>query len=167
METLLDPRFRLGYYFVRNDDDPNKNEDLEDILRIERHIYTSGYQTSALDAANTELPSCIPNEFEGQKLKKPRTALVTSIDELDTYMRGTREAPITLPLLWWKSQQKTFPTLAKMAMDYLSIAGTSTSSERAFSAANLLITDEQCSPRARIIRASCCLANWLRWEARK
>ena len=32
--TLLDPRFRLGYYCVRYGEDPDKNEDLEDILRI-------------------------------------------------------------------------------------------------------------------------------------
>ena len=68
--------------------------------------------------------SRVPNEF-----KKPRTAVVTSIDEFDIYMRGAQEGPMTHPLLWWKSQEKTFPTLPKMAMDYLAIPGTSASSK--------------------------------------
>ena len=125
--TMLDPLFRLGYYSVRYDEDPNKNVDPGDILRIARHIYTSGYKTSALDVASAEPQSFIPNEFGSGMFKKPRTAVVTSINEFYIYMLGAQEGHMTQPLLWWKSQEKKFPTLAKMAMDYLAIPGTSAS----------------------------------------
>ena len=98
--TMLDPLFRLGYYSVRYDEDPNKNVDPGDILRIARHIYTSGCKTSASDVASTEPQSFIPNEFGSRMFKKPRTAVVTSIDEFDIYMRGSLEGPMTLPLMW-------------------------------------------------------------------
>ena len=140
MTSLLDPRFRLGYYSVRYDEDHHKNDYPEDILRMARQIYTSGSEISELDAANTELQSCIPNEFGSRMFKKPMTVLVTSIDDLDIYLRGAQEGPMTLPLLWWKSQEKTLPILSKMAMDYLAIPGTSISSKRYFSAASLLVT---------------------------
>ena len=80
LTTLLDPRFRLGYYSLRYVEDPGNKEDPEDILQFARHVYKSGYKTSVSDAANTEPQSCISNDFKGRMLKKPRTAVVTSIE---------------------------------------------------------------------------------------
>ena len=47
------------------------------------------------------------------------------------------------PLIWWKTKQLKFPTVAKLAKKYLSIPATSASSERIFSKARRIITGDR------------------------
>ena len=86
MATMLDRRFWLGYYSVWYDEDLDNNEDPEDILRIARHTYTSDYTTSASDAAKKEPQTYFPNDFGSQMFKKPRTPVMTFIDEIGIYI---------------------------------------------------------------------------------
>ncbi|KAF5340528.1 hypothetical protein D9758_015833 [Tetrapyrgos nigripes] len=48
---------------------------------------------------------------------------------------------------WWGHHQDTYPTLSRMARDYLAIQGSATPSERAFSSAGL--TDHKCRNRLK------------------
>ena len=47
------------------------------------------------------------------------------------------------PLIWWKTKQLKFPTVAKLAKKYLGIPATSASSERIFSKARRIITGDR------------------------
>jgi hypothetical protein len=47
------------------------------------------------------------------------------------------------PLIWWKTKQLKFPTVAKLAKKYLGIPATSASSERIFSKARGIITGDR------------------------
>lgn len=56
----------------------------------------------------------------------------------------------TDPLLWWKKRHSKFPTLWRMARFFLAIPATSALSERCFSAAKDIFTDQ----RAAVMKSS-------------
>lgn len=49
------------------------------------------------------------------------------------------------PVTWWRANQRIFPTLSQLARNILGIPATSAPSERAFSAAGLLISAKRSS----------------------
>ena len=63
---------------------------------------------------------------------------------------------------YWRVHSTRFPNLSRMARDYLAIPGTSTPSERAFSAGRQLITDFRCSLKAETITACMLLKDWFK-----
>jgi hypothetical protein len=64
-------------------------------------------------------------------------------------------------LTWWKAHQEEFPTLAKIAKDYLSIQGTSVPSEQLFSLAGHAIRKTRTRLHPETTRACLCLKNWV------
>ena len=59
-----------------------------------------------------------------------------------------KEAPVPLttsPLTWWKDQEYTYPLLAKVARNLLCIPATSVPSERVFSTAGDIVTQQRSS----------------------
>ena len=59
-----------------------------------------------------------------------------------------KEAPVSLttsPLTWWKDQEYTYPLLAKVARNLLCIPATSVPSERVFSTAGDIVTQQRSS----------------------
>jgi hypothetical protein len=58
--------------------------------------------------------------------------------EFDAYIK--EPVRISDPLQWWKDNQSRFPTVARLARQYLSIPATEVSSERVFSIAGLTLT---------------------------
>ncbi|CAG8800074.1 24587_t:CDS:1, partial [Racocetra persica] len=49
------------------------------------------------------------------------------------------------PLTWWRTNQKWFPVLSKLARKYLAISATLTASERLFSDAGNTMTEKRTS----------------------
>ena len=82
-------------------------------------------------------------------------------DEYEEYLR-IPAVPCNNPLEWWKQHESQFPTLSKMALDYLSILLMSAKCERIFSAAKLLITDKQNWMKNNIIESCTLLRHWLK-----
>jgi hypothetical protein len=67
--------------------------------------------------------------------------------ELHAYLTSPLEPFPSLPdatvIKWWKDHSVIYPTLARMARDFLAIPGSSTASERQFSSARHIGTDFQ------------------------
>jgi hypothetical protein len=90
--------------------------------------------------------------------------LYISTSELDSYI----DEPVVKTgrnfdlLEYWRAQSSRFPNLSLMARDYLAVPGTSTPSERAFSAGRQLITDFRCRLQAETITACMLLKDWFK-----
>jgi len=67
------------------------------------------------------------------------------------------------PLNWWRTHQNEFPTLAKIAKDYLTIQATSIPCEQLFSLANHTIRKTRSRLHPQTARASICLKSWLKY----
>lgn len=64
-------------------------------------------------------------------------------------------------LKWWKLQEMgPYPNLAIMARDYLSIPASSAATERSFSSAENLITENRSRLSPETVRALMCLKSW-------
>jgi len=63
-------------------------------------------------------------------------------------------------LNWWNLHSFDFPILAKIARDYLSIQASSSPSERLFSQAGDIITDDRNRLCPETARALICLKSW-------
>jgi len=92
--------------------------------------------------------------FGGMEYEQPNE------DEIDTYMR----IPLTNHdediILWWKRHSHQCPVLSAMARLYLAIPGTSTASERVFSAAGNLISEKRTRLSCDSIQANMTLRSW-------
>ena len=83
-------------------------------------------------------------------------------DELNSYLDSTQEPGTVNVLEWWRSHENNYPTLARMARDYLMIPATSAPVERLFSESGNLITSERNRLGSDVIRAIMCLKSWLK-----
>ena len=68
-------------------------------------------------------------------------------------------------LQWWKEHASLFPNLAKLARIYLAIQGTSTPSERIFSVASRVISDNRASLNPELAGKLLFVSeNWEWWQ---
>uniref|UniRef100_A0A3B3S4P9 HAT C-terminal dimerisation domain-containing protein n=1 Tax=Paramormyrops kingsleyae TaxID=1676925 RepID=A0A3B3S4P9_9TELE len=76
-------------------------------------------------------------EFDSQVLatQQHRTTGTDVLIEMHRYSEEKQILRDQDPLLWWKNNQPTFPTLSKLAKKHLSVIATSVPSERIFSTA--------------------------------
>ena len=63
-------------------------------------------------------------------------------------------------LQWWKRNSDLYPTLAKMARDFLAVQVSTVASESAFSAAGRLTDHSRNSMNAETIQALICSRDW-------
>jgi hypothetical protein len=84
-------------------------------------------------------------------------------NEFEQYSGMAREPRSTDILLWWKTNEKKFPVLARMARDYLAMPATSVPCERAFSSSDDVATDDRNRLTPLSITATMCLKSWLRF----
>ncbi|TFK82775.1 hATC-domain-containing protein, partial [Polyporus arcularius HHB13444] len=80
-------------------------------------------------------------------------------DELERYLSSDPEHT-TDALKWWYDRRAVYPTLSRMALDYLSIPATSVNVERTFSRGRLLLLYVRNRLSAQTTRALMCLGNW-------
>lgn len=131
IEIVLDPRFKLDFF-----DDSSKSTQENEIQKKEtwdavKDVFQQKYYADEQENGGVNVKSCTeaPRSLVFKKLKPAPHG-----DELQTYLLELRRINDTSdPLNWWKVNSEQLPQLALMARDYLSIPGTSTSSERAFS----------------------------------
>ncbi len=65
-------------------------------------------------------------------------------------------------LKWWKDNQSRFPTLAKMARDYLAMQASSVPSERGFSKSGLTVSNLRNRLNPETVRYLMCLQSWFK-----
>jgi hypothetical protein len=87
---------------------------------------------------------------------------VTLQDEYKSYCQAPLVSDNVDARRWWfeETQQKTYPSLSRMALDLLSIPAMSASPERLFSAASLTITNRRNRLSSESIEALECLRSW-------
>ena len=57
--------------------------------------------------------------------KQSRKRAKSTFDELQMYLSSDTEDISVNAIQWWQEKKKTYPRLHRMALDYLSIPGTS------------------------------------------
>ena len=82
--------------------------------------------------------------------------------ELSDYYETPRASGDTNILEWWKNHSQLYPTLSKMARDYLSIMPSSVPVERLFSEASAIVTNDRCSLKYDSIRCLLCINSWMK-----
>src|SRR6266536_4238967 len=86
-----------------------------------------------------------------------------AIDEYQHYC-DTPTVETIEAISWWiePEQQKRYPNLSRMALDYLSIPGMSAEPKRLFSATKHTIEDLRYRIRSDTVEALQCLRSWLK-----
>ena len=90
-------------------------------------------------------------EFDSQVIasQEHRTPGTDAFIELHQY---SEEKPIPRdgdPLLWWKTNEPTFPSLSKLAKKHLTLIATSVPAERIFSKAGQLVSERRSSIKGK------------------
>lgn len=155
--TVLDPRLKLQFY---KDGSENVGENPREIREYVRLFYNLSYASISTE----------PHFQHATKKSKlldvvyPKTSSYISTSELDTYFNEPvlDNGPNFDVLEYWRVHSTRFPNLSRMARDYLAVPGTSTPSERSFSAGRQLITDFRCSLKAETVSACMLLKDWFK-----
>jgi hypothetical protein len=96
--------------------------------------------------------------FEKAKSRPPTRAVR---DEYSLYCHQMPDITCEHPLQWWSTTGfKTYPHLARMAIDILSIPAMSDEPERVFSRLGLMVTKRRNHLHQNTIQASQCLYSW-------
>ncbi|KAJ4816636.1 Zinc finger BED domain-containing protein DAYSLEEPER [Rhynchospora pubera] len=100
-----------------------------------------------------------------KKYKYENLSLSPQISELDAYLRENvideNEDEDFDILKWWKNNSEKYPTLAKMARDFLAVPVATVASESAFSAAGRLTDHLRASMVAETLEALVCTKDWI------
>jgi hAT family C-terminal dimerisation region/Domain of unknown function (DUF4413) len=102
-------------------------------------------------------------EMRFSQFQSQNQRIMTRNSELDTYLEkelvSFHEENFDI-LQWWKRNSESYPTLAKMARDFLPVQVSSVASESAFSAAGRLTDHLRSSMSAETIEALVCSKDW-------
>ncbi|GBC32317.2 zinc finger BED domain-containing protein RICESLEEPER 2-like [Rhizophagus irregularis DAOM 181602=DAOM 197198] len=161
--TILDPRWKIKY-FKDWEDEENGDENM--YYKNAKKIFTrkfDEYRSIYYPVSGMLNNSSGENEDSEDSLfpVPKRFRNNNGHDELNSYFNSTPEPGTINVLEWWKSHKSNYPTLVKMARNYLAIPATSAPVERLFSESGNLITPERNRLRSDIIHAIMCLKSWL------
>jgi hypothetical protein len=147
--TALDPRFNLQYF----KDDKWTISEIESWKKEMVTIWEKNYKPKNKEEDQYDLESQLLNSV----FKKKKHG-----DQLkDYFSEGQADADVDV-FEWWKNKEKTYPDLARMAKDFLSIPATSVPSERAFSAAGEIADEKRNRLSPEHLRICVCLESWMR-----
>lgn len=138
------------------------------IIRI-RLIWESRYAPRHTSSARTTDSRSIKkisnsdaeDDLDFEIYGKRRKLLDKDQDELTHYLSEEEIDDKIDVLRWWKLQENgSYPNLAQMARDYLSIPASSAATERSFSVAGNLITENRSCLSPETVRALMCIKSW-------
>ncbi|KAL6473716.1 hypothetical protein MHYP_G00172770 [Metynnis hypsauchen] len=150
MACLVDPRFKLQYT-QEEKREYIKDKAMLEMLKGERAVVVrvEGSSEEAMGEASVAVP---PAKKAKRSLasffsNKPTTSNTAGLSaqqaverELGNYLLAPDADSDSDPLDWWKVYQKNFPSVSKLAKQYLCIQATSSPSERVFSTGGNKVT---------------------------
>lgn len=159
---ILDPRHKIETFEATSWGRELKAASLTHFNRVfQEYCDSSDTETNpppVIDAANESLSE--DDTIDITSIYEDTPKQKDSNTELNDYLALRRAGKDQDILQWWKDHEKSFPTLARMARDLLSIMATSVPSERLFSLARLIVTELRCSMSDESISALLCLNSW-------
>ncbi|KAI3655640.1 hypothetical protein MP638_004786 [Amoeboaphelidium occidentale] len=161
--TILDPRWNIHLFQAISS---GNGIDCEFAKQHIREVYNMYYSTAKTKATDTSSSSTPKTGYVRSRtsifnpVKQDGTSLVCPKDDLDLYLSLIPCDPTTDPLKWWSSKRVIYPSVAKMARDYLSIPGTSVCWERSFSDAVYTFPHHRVSVDSDNLIFAHCLKNW-------
>ncbi len=161
LSTALDPRFKR-LKFLKPDEVLHVQTKVQTLALGERRAMdeqqhgrnqrTSATSTTTAAAAAEPtapvslLDSLLDSDGEEENREGEAVDLQSQVsNEVLTYFGEKPLAKEESPLHWWKANEDRYPTLARLAKSYLCIPGTSTPSERLFSAAGNIASKKRAS----------------------
>ena len=114
LSIVIDPRFKLCYY--------QKQEWEQHYIDMAKKIFNDTFKNFYQDNVDTNNRENINDEgdFFFNILGGNNN---NDYNEVETYLQQPPASIRTDPLQWWKTNENTYPQLAKMARDYLAIPG--------------------------------------------
>jgi hypothetical protein len=131
-----------------------EKEEAAQVLEEPEERSGGGYHDDEFEK-NLAVDISLPTGEDGFKVPKIHTELNLYFSTIRTDIRDPNGPLQQLsPVEWWhKEGRASYPTLFKMAMDFLSISATSYECERAFSGGKRTITVDRNHPKPATIEA--------------
>ncbi|XP_053324528.1 E3 SUMO-protein ligase ZBED1-like [Spea bombifrons] len=157
ISSALDPRFRRLKFLTPEQIISVQAKVQTEALAVRREMVqqeTTSSPVMRVDVPSTSAASLLDSLLEsgGSSEKDTREGKLEEEDihtqvrnEVQAYFAERPLAKERNPLNWWNTNQEKYPTLAKLAKSYLCIPGTSTPSERLFSAAGNIACKKRAS----------------------
>lgn len=123
-------------------------------------------EISSILENNYPQPQVLPHsETAGPSFKQRLFKKARAMNETDQYWAHNPEGEEIDPIKWWLTQKDVFPRLYKMALDYLSIPGSSVKSEEAFSQSGDIVSKKRSRLDSESVRILMCLKSWNKFLA--
>lgn len=159
--TALDPRRKFGWWRHQQWEDRYQQQAQDFVRDVWREEYEVNIPTQPL-ASPGPYASCEDDDEFFTDLEKQQEPLGS---ELEQYIEDRGHVNLVNPydvFPFWRMHHDRWPTLTQMARAYLAIPATSTSSERAFSQARLVLPHTRNRLNAGTIKTLLELENWIK-----
>ncbi len=155
--AILDPRIKINLMPSIIKTPPN----LDLFKNYFTHHYSESQSTQNLDAQKNQYITLSLAQKIAQK-RRPVERPSGLIFELNQYLIEPI-LPMELDILeWWKSSQRRFPNLSRMARDILAVQATSVPSEELFSSAGDMISKKRTRLSHQTVQVKLCLESWFK-----
>ncbi|XP_063955358.1 E3 SUMO-protein ligase ZBED1-like [Lytechinus pictus] len=145
--AFIDPRYKMNH-IEDEERDELKRKVIDEIVTLVSNV--SANDETAPGDNDQPMPPPPKKMSLGNLLAKKSTAATPRLtvrqqvnNEIDRYLAEDTEDGDQDPLLWWKLNERLFPSLSKFAKKYLCICATSCPSERVFSTAGNIVTPKR------------------------
>ena len=133
----------------------------EKVISVWQDVYKTQDRPSS---SSTKIPGpeSMKKKFDQWRASRRKTV---QVDQLEQYLAAPVEPEMEsgTELDWWYRHRETWPQLAQMALDILSIPAMSADPERLFSSAKMAITENRVRLNSDSLNALECLKSW-EWE---
>uniref|UniRef100_A0A3B1JBH7 BED-type domain-containing protein n=1 Tax=Astyanax mexicanus TaxID=7994 RepID=A0A3B1JBH7_ASTMX len=141
--STLDPRFKALPFLAKEQQlDIHENPGKADSIPVEPEASPEEGPVPKRRTTSDALVNLLGKTFTEVRVA-PKSASTRSEEELNKYLDVPALSLSEDPLHWWKSNERDFPLLARLAKRYLCIPGTSVAAERVFSTAGDVVTAQR------------------------
>jgi hAT family C-terminal dimerisation region len=165
VSTILDPRFKLNYYFEHGWEQKWIQSALATFNGAYERYHTPPVPGACGEASVESSDDSYDEDMDedrGMMMHFVKRRRIAEHDEFKEYLSAPVVTPETDILQWWKANAGVYPCLATMARDYLAIPATGAPAERVFSGGTDLVQPKRGSLKRDTVRACMCLKSWLK-----